>query len=48
MAVFISTFILKISRMHTCIPVVCIYVCGRVEGVGWVGEVLLCGCVSKT
>ena len=36
-----------LSRMHTCIPVVCIYVCGRGEGAGWAGEVLLCGCVSK-
>ena len=47
MAVFICTLSFKISRMHTCIPVVCIYVCGRGEGVGWVGEVLLCWCVSK-
>ena len=44
---FYCTLICLTSRMHTCIPVVCIYVCGRGEGVGWVGEVLLCGCVSK-
>ena len=26
MAVFICTLIFKISRMHTCIPVVCVYI----------------------
>ena len=48
MAVFICTLIFKINRMQTCIRL-CVYicVCERVEGVGWVGEELLCGCVSK-
>ena len=36
MAVFICTLIFKISRMHTCIRVVCIYVCG----LGWRGVVM--------
>ena len=44
---FFYLYINFLSRMHTCILVVCIYVCGRGEGVGWVGDVLLCGCVSK-
>ena len=43
MAVFICTLIFKISRMHTCILVVCVYICGGAEGVGWVEEVLLWG-----
>ena len=42
MAVFICTLIFLISRMHTCIPVVCIYVCGRGGGCGvdWGGVVM--------
>ena len=42
MAVFTCTLMFKISRMHTCIPVVCIYVCvgaGRVW-LGWGGVVM--------
>ena len=48
MAVFICKLIFKISRNEKAyIPVVCIiYVCGRGEGMGWVGEVL-CGCVNE-
>ena len=45
MAVFICALIFKISTMHT--YRLCLYVCGRREGVGRVGEVLLCGCVSE-
>ena len=47
MAEFICTLIFKISSMHVCIPVVCINVCGRGEGVGWVVDGFLCGCVSE-
>ena len=34
MAVFICRLIFKISRMHTYIPVVCIYMCVCVGGAG--------------
>ena len=47
MAVFICTLIFKISGMHIYWLFVYIYMCGRGKGVGWVGEVLLCGCVSE-
>ena len=34
-------YIIFLSRLHTCIPDVCIYVCGRGEcGVGWGGVVM--------
>ena len=57
MAVFICTLIFKISRMHTCIPVVCVYIyvwegggCGVVcGGVMWVCkqeiDVQVCACI---
>ena len=40
MVVFICTLIFLISRMHTCIPVVCINVCGGGGGGGWGGIVM--------
>ena len=51
MAVFICTLIFKISRMHTCIPVVCVYIYiyvwgGGGCGLGW-GDVVMCVCVSE-
>ena len=44
MAVFICTFIFKIGRMPTYRLCVYIYVCGRGEGVGQVGQGVMWVC----